>query len=102
MRVCISMNVVCVHPTLQRHNTENSKQIFLEKELCDLSPNFHIHFSVSDLHIPRIGLPSLLQENMRTDPRNIQIAYRHVNVENGTEDAQFLFWEHINGIFIAV
>jgi hypothetical protein len=37
------------HDTLQRHNTENSKQIFPEKELCGLSPHFHIHVSVSDL-----------------------------------------------------
>jgi hypothetical protein len=37
----------------QRHNTENSKQIFPEKEVCGVSPNFHIHVSVSDLYIPR-------------------------------------------------
>ncbi len=39
-------------PTLQRHNTENSKQIFPEKELSCLSPNFHIHVHVylSDFH----------------------------------------------------
>jgi hypothetical protein len=42
---------------LQRQNTENSKQIFPEKELCGLSVNFHIHVSVSDLYI---GLPILL------------------------------------------
>jgi len=53
---------------LQRTNTENSKQIFPEKELRGLSPNFHIHVSVSDLYIPTIGLPILLQENMRIDP----------------------------------
>jgi hypothetical protein len=53
--------------TLQRHNTENSRQIFPEKELWGLCPNFHIHVSVSDLYIPRIGLPILLQENMWTD-----------------------------------
>ncbi len=53
---------------LQRHNNENSKQIFPEKELHALSPNFHIHVSVSDLYIPTIGLPILLQENMWTDP----------------------------------
>ena len=45
--------------TLQRHNTENSKQIFPEKELCGLSPNFHIHVSVRDLYIPTISLPIL-------------------------------------------
>jgi hypothetical protein len=38
---------------LQRHCIENWKQIFPEKELCGLSPNFHIHVSVSDLYIPR-------------------------------------------------
>jgi hypothetical protein len=48
--------------TLQRHKTENSKQIFPEKELRSLSPNFHIHVSVGDLYIPTIGLPILLQE----------------------------------------
>ncbi len=37
--------------TLQRHSTENSKQIFLEKELRGLSPNVHIHVSVGDLYI---------------------------------------------------
>jgi hypothetical protein len=46
--------------TLQRHNTENSKQIFPEKEF---SPNFHIYVSVRDF-FPTIGLPILLQENM--------------------------------------
>jgi hypothetical protein len=48
--------------TLQRRNTEISKQIFPEKEYRGLSPNFHIHASVSDLYIPTIGLPSLLEE----------------------------------------
>ncbi len=36
---------------LQRHNTENLKQIVPEKELRGLSPNFHIHVSVGDLYI---------------------------------------------------
>jgi hypothetical protein len=40
---------------------------------------FHIHMSVSDLQIPRIGLPILLQSA-----------------------TQFLFREYINGIFVAV
>jgi hypothetical protein len=42
-----------------------------EKELRGLSPNFHIHVFVSDLYIPTIGLPILLQENMWIDPGNI-------------------------------
>jgi hypothetical protein len=33
------------------------------------SPNFHIHVSVSDLYVPRIGL----QPNRQTDPGNICI-----------------------------
>ncbi len=36
------------------HNS-NSVYIFLFWELRGLSPNFHIHVSVSVLYIPRIG-----------------------------------------------
>ncbi len=56
---------------LQIHNTENSKQILPEKELRSLSPNFHIHRSVSKLYIPTLCLPILLQENMWTEPGKI-------------------------------
>jgi hypothetical protein len=52
----------CFCYTLQRQNTEIWKQIFPEKEYWGLSPNFHIHASVSDLYIPTIGLPILLEE----------------------------------------
>ena len=52
--------------SLHIHNAVNSKQISPEHELRGLSFNFHIHVSVSDLYIPTIGLPILLQENMWT------------------------------------
>ncbi len=51
--------------TLQRQNTKIWKQIFPEKENRGLSPNFHIHASVSDLYIPTIGLPIMLEEICR-------------------------------------
>jgi hypothetical protein len=47
---------------LQRQNAKNLKQIFPEKEYRGLSPNFHIHVSVSELYIPTMGLPFLLEE----------------------------------------
>ncbi len=60
-----------VEHTLQRHNTKKSKQKFPEKELCGLSPNFHIHVSVSDLYFPRIDPHIFLQQNRQTDSGNI-------------------------------
>jgi hypothetical protein len=58
------------------------EQIVPEKELCGLK---FPHPCVCERFFT-IVLPILLQENMWTD---------------GTEDAQFLFWEYINGIFVA-
>ncbi len=78
------------------------KKYSQKEELRGLSPNFHIHVSVSDLYIPPVGLPILLQENMCTDPGNIKIVHRQMNVVIRTEAAQFIFWEKINGIFVAV
>ncbi len=54
-----------MHRSLQRQNTEILKQIFPEKEYRGVSPNFHIHASVSDLYIPTIGLPIPLEEICR-------------------------------------
>jgi len=58
------------YPTVQRTNAEHFKQIFPE-ELRGHSPNFHSHVPVSDLYIPTIDLPIILQENIWIDPGNI-------------------------------
>jgi hypothetical protein len=53
------------------HCKENLIYGFLFWELRGLSPNFHIHVSVSDLYIPRIGPHIFLHQNRQTDPANI-------------------------------
>jgi hypothetical protein len=45
---------------------------------CGLSPNFHIHVSVRDLYIPRIGIHISLQQNRQTDLEN----YRYINLSH--------------------
>ncbi len=52
----------CCASTLQRQKAKNLKQIFPEKEYRGLSPNFHIHVSVSELYFPTVCLPFLLEE----------------------------------------
>jgi hypothetical protein len=83
------------------HCNGNSVYIFLSWELRGLSPNFHIHVSVSDLYIPRIG-PHMhfLQQKRQTHRGSIQFALRHMNVEIGTETLIFLFFcEYLLQIF---
>jgi hypothetical protein len=53
------------------HCNENPSYVFLFWELRALSPNFHIHVSVSDLYIPWIGPHIFLQQHRQTDPGNI-------------------------------
>jgi hypothetical protein len=53
------------------HCKENPIYVFLLWVLRGLSPNFHIHVSVSDLHIPRIGPRISLKQNWQADPGNI-------------------------------
>jgi hypothetical protein len=54
------------------HCNENPIFVFPEKELRSLSPNFHIHVSVSNLYIPRISSHIFLQQNRQTHQGNIQ------------------------------
>jgi hypothetical protein len=48
--------------------------------LGGLSPNFHIHVSVSDLQIPRIGPHIWLQQNRQTNPGNIYKSLTDIEV----------------------
>jgi hypothetical protein len=69
--------------------------MYSQKRNCAaLVPNLHIHMSVSDLYISRIGPLILLQPNRQTDRGNTYIVHRHMNVEIRTEAAQFPFWEY--------
>jgi hypothetical protein len=77
---------------------KNSKQIIPEIKLHCLIPSSYIHASVSDVYIPTIGLPILLQKNIGGPIVGI---YKSLT-ETGTEGTRFLFWEHINRIFFAV
>jgi hypothetical protein len=53
------------------HCTEILKQIFTERKLCGIIPNFCNHVSVSVFYIPTIGPPIFAVLRLRTDCRNI-------------------------------
>ncbi len=59
--------------------------------------NSYIHVSVSDLYISRIILPICLHQNRQTDPRNIYLVHRYMDVEIGREDIIILLWKYTSG-----
>jgi hypothetical protein len=50
-----------------------------------------MYIYVSDLYIPWIGLPVLLQPKRQTEPGNIYIALRYMNVGIGNKAIEFYF-----------
>jgi hypothetical protein len=66
------VHVALWHMAIVQHALQRkSIFVFPEKELRGLSPNFHIHVSVSDLYIPRIGPHIFLRQNRQIEPGNI-------------------------------
>jgi hypothetical protein len=72
-----------------------------KKEYWGLSPNFHIHVSVSELYIPTMCLPFLLEENVDRSWEYINCSQTH-ECGIGAEAVQFPEKEYINGIAVAV
>jgi hypothetical protein len=85
--------------TLQRHNTENSKQIFPEKENCTAP--------VTISCICERFIYSLDRSAYSATGKYVDRSWEQINLSQvhecgiGTE-AAILFWEYINGIFSAV
>ncbi len=80
--------------TLQRTKTENSKQIFPEKELLGNSPSFHTHVSVSDLYT--------YFHDRSAYSAAVDQSWEYINPLTGTKAAQFPKKEYIYGIFVTV
>ncbi len=79
------------------------KLIFIKQNYNVLSPSSYIIYLWEIyMYISRIGLPILLQGNMWTILGKIQITHRRMNVEIGTETAQFPEKEYINRTLLAV
>ncbi len=84
------LNLILTKPKLT-HCKENPIYVFIFWELRGLSPNFHIHVSVSDLYIPRISPHISLQQNKQTDPGNISISHRYMSVGTWRQNIIIMF-----------
>jgi hypothetical protein len=71
LSVSLFSNIEAAFSLTLHTERKNPILVFPEKELRGLSPNFHIHVSVSDLYILRIGQHIFLQQNRQTDHGNI-------------------------------
>ncbi len=71
---------------------KNLKQIFPEKEYRGLSPNFHIQVSVSELYIPTMSLPVLLEEICRLI-LGIYKSTKYVHIKSTTVYAPRRNWD---------
>jgi hypothetical protein len=63
------------------HCNEIPIYVVLFWELRGLSPNFHIHVSVSDFYIPRIGPYIFLQQNRQAGSREVVLYYTSTKFE---------------------
>jgi hypothetical protein len=107
--------VICgVNPSFAQHlNPPHCKDIIPnirnkyipEIKLCGLSRNFHIHVSVSG-----ICTYSYVRSAYSATGKYVDQSWEDINHsqthecgnECGTKAEQLLFWEYINGIFVAV
>ncbi len=76
------------------HCKENRIYVFLFWELRGISPNFHIHVSVSDFYTySRDRSAYFPEQNRQSDPGNIYISHRYMRVGTERQNIIILFWK---------